>query len=245
MKFFSKKIILILVLLITGCDAKQKNEIIMGTSADYPPFESLRNGEIVGLDIDIARYIAEKNGYKLVIKDMDFSSLIPALNSGMVDFVISAMSSSLERMVNVDFSKEYFYSVPCIISKKENNFISLENLENKVIGAQLGTVLESFVKLKLKNIDGLKLSSAGKVPQLIEELKIGRIDAIMLEQAQASKIISLNDNLTYNITRDETMQGYSIAFAKNSKLKEKFNQTLDEMKKNGELENIKQKWFVN
>lgn len=91
--------------------AGEKGTLVMGTSPDYPPYENVdakNNGEIVGMDIDIAKHIAEQLGYKLEIASMDFNGLVAALQTTRVDFVMSAMSVTDDRKKNVDFSSTYY-----------------------------------------------------------------------------------------------------------------------------------------
>ncbi len=102
-------------------DNKEAKVLKMGTSADYAPFEYIdtaKGEEPTGIDIELAKMIAEKLGYKLKIQDMDFGGLISALQNGQVDFVASAMSATDERKKSVDFSDIYYTSKHIIVSKK-------------------------------------------------------------------------------------------------------------------------------
>ncbi|MFP3488402.1 transporter substrate-binding domain-containing protein, partial [Staphylococcus sp. SIMBA_130] len=99
--------------------ANSEKTLVMGTSADYPPFEyidSAQGEEIIGFDVDIANYIADELGYNVEIKDMDFSGLITALSSERVDFVLAGMTPTEERKENVDFSDIYYSANHMIVS---------------------------------------------------------------------------------------------------------------------------------
>ncbi|MCQ2983152.1 MAG: transporter substrate-binding domain-containing protein [Treponemataceae bacterium] len=92
--------------------------IKMGTNAAFPPFEYVEGKDIVGFDIWMAQYIAAKAGAKLEVVDMAFDSLIPALQSGTIDFIVAGMSVTEERQKNVDFSIPYYESEQAIIIRK-------------------------------------------------------------------------------------------------------------------------------
>jgi ABC-type amino acid transport substrate-binding protein len=230
--------------LFLGCKEQKNNSkiLVLGTSADYPPFESMQQGEYVGFDIDLAKAITKELGYELEIKDMDFVGLIPALNGKIVDFVISAMNPGDERKQNVDFSDIYYQGPVTIVSKNDSKIHSFEDLQNLTLGVQLGSVWEIYAKSKTDEIKGLKIFTGNRIPQLVEELKVGRIDAIMIEKEQAIQIAKQNKKLNYTIL-DELGGGYVIAFAKDSELKDKFNGVIAKLQKNGGLDKIKKQWL--
>lgn len=216
----------------------------MGCSAEYPPFEFRTNGELVGFDIDLAKLICTKLGYSLEIKDMDFNGLIAALNSGRVDFVMSGMTVTEERAKRVDFSPMYYEPKFALIYRKDNVMDDIQKMKGKKIGVQLGTTMEIYAKEKANKVDDITILSLNRNPELIQELKIGRIDAIIIEQSQALQFTKANSDLTYSILSDSAGEGYAIAFPKGSDLKVKFTEVLDEITANGELETILIKWSL-
>ena len=120
--------------------ADGKKIIVMGTNAEFPPFEYREGEKVVGFDVEIAKKIAEKLGAELQIEDMTFDGLIPALEAGKIDFIAAGMSITEERKKNVDFSNGYYKASQVIITLKDNTEINgPEDLENKTIGVQLGT----------------------------------------------------------------------------------------------------------
>ncbi|TVX96895.1 ABC transporter substrate-binding protein/permease [Cohnella terricola] len=219
-------------------------KIILGTSPDYPPYESVdakNNGEIIGMDIDIARYIADRLGYKLEIAPMDFNGLIAALQTGRVDFVMSAMSVTDERKKSVAFSDSYYAARNTIVSKKTNGFYSVDQLSGKVVGAQLGSIQDLFAD----TIPGASHKKLNKIADLIQELNTGRIDAAIVEDAVAIDMVSANPGLTINfLPAEEDDNGYAVAFPLKSGLVDDFNRVLAEMQTNGELQKIIDKWFA-
>ncbi|GAE24802.1 amino acid ABC transporter [Halalkalibacter wakoensis JCM 9140] len=160
--------------------------LIMGTSADYPPYESvdLETGEIVGFDIDIAKYITAQLGYDLQIEDMDFNGLIPAMESGRVDFVLAGMTPTEERKENVDFSDIYYEATNLIVSKESTEISSLEDLEGLKVGVQLGSIQEEEAD-ELAEVYGFEVVKLNRIPEIMQELNAGRIDAILMEDTVA------------------------------------------------------------
>lgn len=235
-------VILIIGLLLCACQQSDQETLILGTSADYPPFEFIKGGETVGLDIDVAQFIANRLNRKLIVQDMDFNGLIPALQSNKVDFVMAGLSISEERKKNVDFTIAYFEPQFTLLTLKDNPVKSLKELANKKVGVQLGSVMESFLKDLSETTPNLTLESLPKNIPLIENLKLGRLDGVMVEDAQAKAFVEANPNLIANYLPGSQGE-YAIALKKNSPWLSEFNIAIDELKRTGELDRIKQKWI--
>lgn len=222
---------------------KAAKKLVMGTSPDYPPYESVdakKNGEIVGMDIDIAKAITKQLGYELEIASMDFNGLIAALQAGRVDFVMSGMSVTEERKQSVAFSDSYYTARNTIVSRKEHAFETAEQLSGKLVGAQLGSIQDLFAE----TIAGAKLKKLNKIADLIQELNSGRIDAAIVEDAVAIEMVGANPGLVMNfLPAAGNDNGYAIAFPKQSGLVGDFNRVLGQMKANGQLQQIVDKWF--
>ncbi|WP_248565454.1 ABC transporter substrate-binding protein/permease [Paenibacillus sp. L3-i20] len=224
--------------------AGEKGTLVMGTSPDYPPYENVdakNNGEIVGMDIDIAKHIAEQLGYKLEIASMDFNGLVAALQTTRVDFVMSAMSVTDDRKKNVDFSSTYYVARNTIVSKKSAPLETVDSLVGKKVGTQLGSTQDIFAQ----TLEGVALTKLNRIPDLIQELKTGRINAVVVEDAVAVEMVAANPDLIMNFLPPSNVEdGYAIAFPKGSTHVEAFNGVLEEMKQNGELDKIVNKWFA-
>ncbi|MGM7681486.1 transporter substrate-binding domain-containing protein [Cytobacillus sp. Hm23] len=221
-----------------------KKVLKVGTSADYPPFEYIdtaKGDEIIGLDIDIATTIADKLGYELEFTDTTFEGIIAALQTGKFDLVISAVTPDDDRRENADFTDIYYVANNMIISKKDSGITSVEDLEGKVVGAQLGSVQEDEANSIAETVD-ITVESRSRVPELIQEILIGNFDAVIIEDSVAQGYFKSNDKLSgFKLEGDE--EGYAIAFQKGSDLTEEFNNALNEIKENGELEKLIIKWF--
>lgn len=201
---------------------KEKGVLVIGTCADYPPYEThvLIDGkdQIVGFDIDIAKEIANELGVELQIEDMDFDGLLVALNAGKVDLVLAGMSEDEERAKSVDFSVVYYNPSQKIVVRKDDveKFSDLEAFNGKTIGVQKGTIQEGFAD---ENMSGANKVALGKIPNLIIELKSGKSDGIVLEEPVAEAYVSKNPDLAISkvdvvISSDG---GSSVAVKKNEK----------------------------
>ena len=223
---------------------KEAKVLKMGTSADYAPFEYIdtaKGEEPTGIDIELAKTITEKLGYELEIQDMDFGGLISSLQNGQVDFVASAMSATEERKKSVDFSDIYYTSKHIVVSKKGSGLQTVEDLNGKTVGAQLGSIQETKAKELAKTID-LKVDSRNRIPELIQEIKAGRMDAAIIEDTVAEGYLAENPDVE-GFTIEDADGGYALAFPKGSELTEEFNKELKALSDSGELDKIIKKYF--
>ncbi|MEM7717030.1 MAG: ABC transporter substrate-binding protein/permease [Cyanobacteria bacterium P01_A01_bin.68] len=225
-----------------------KETLTMITSPDYPPYEfyETKGGErkIVGFDIDIANYIQKELGFKLKIIQSDFNGLIPALQANRADFVMAGMTPTPQRRKNVDFSIIYYEAQDTIVALKSRNLKKPEDLSGKIIGVQLGTIQEQNAKQISEKVGDIQLKQLNKVPEIVQEIKAGRIDAAIVEDTVALGFVKANPDLQFNIIPSiENASGSAIAFPKGSQLVEPFNDVLRKMKSNGVLESLSKKWF--
>lgn len=245
----AKKLVLgffisILMVGILGACSNEK-KLTMLTSADYPPYESMDTdtNEIVGFDVDIAKYITKELGYELEVKDMDFNSLITAMNAGKGDFIMAGMTPDEDRKKNADFSDIYFTAKHLVVSKKDSGINTLADLEGKTVGVQTGSIQEDEAE-KIAETVKITIETRNKVPELVQEILAGRFDAVIIEDTVAVGHFKNNPDLTgFEIEEENGEAGSAIAFEKDSKLTEEFNRVLNEMKENGELDKLVVKWF--
>ncbi|WP_426454103.1 ABC transporter substrate-binding protein [Paenibacillus sp. S-38] len=213
---------------------KKAGKIIVGTSADYPPYEFHKEvnkkDEIVGFDIEIAKEIAKDLGVKLEMKDMKFEGLLPALEAGNVDFIISGMTPTPERQKSVDFTKIYYTAVQRVVVRAEDKakYTTIDSLKGMKVGAQKGATQETIVK---EQMPGSEVKAIGKITDLIMEMKTKKIEALVVEQPVADAFLSKNPDLVYadiKLTTEDS--GSAIAVKKGSTdLVEAMNKTLDRL----------------
>ncbi|MCM3748360.1 lipoprotein [Paenibacillus pasadenensis] len=225
-----------------GSGAEEQKTIVLGTSADYAPYEFHKKIDgkdtIVGFDIEIAKEIAKDMNAKLEISDMDFDGLLLALNSGKVDFVISGMTPTEERKKNVDFSNIYYYAEQAVLVKKgeEGNFTSLDSLKGKKVGVQKGSIQEGIAK----EVEGAQLTSLAKIPELIMELTSGRVDALIVEKPVGDQYLKTQKDIVLSgvkIEQSKEESGSAIAIKKgNKELLDSVNKTIERLQANKDIE---------
>ncbi len=218
----------------------------MATSADYKPFEYIdtaKSDEIIGFDVDLAKAIAGKLGYKVEVVDMDFGGLVTAVKNGQADFVMAGMTPTAEREKNVDFSDIYYTANHMIVTSKSSKIESVKDLEGKTVGVQMGSIQEEKAQ-ELAKTTKLTVENRDKIPELVQEIKSKRFDAAIIEDLVAQGYLEKNDDLTgFLLEGDAEEVGSAIAFKKGSELRDQFNEELKKMKENGELEELVLKWF--
>lgn len=213
---------------------KAKGKIVIGTSADYPPYEFHKsiNGKdtIVGFDIEIAKEIAKDLGVELEIKDMKFDGLLAALETGNIDFVAAGMTPTEDRKKNVDFSNIYYTAVQCVVirSEDEGTIKSLEDLKSKKVGVQKGAVQEQLAKEQLTSSE---IKPLGKVSDLILSLNTKKVDAVIVELPVAKAYVAKNSSLVLSkIELKSEEEGSAIAVKKgNEDLVKSINVTIDRL----------------
>ncbi|MFJ2048177.1 transporter substrate-binding domain-containing protein [Paenibacillus taichungensis] len=220
----------------------EKKVIVLGTSADYAPYEFHKsiNGKdtIVGFDIEIAKAIAADMGAELKIEDMDFDGLLMALSTDKVDFVISGLTPTEERKKNVDFTDIYYYAEQAVLVRADEGELmaSLDDLSGKQVGVQKSSIQEGIAQ----DIQGAKLTSLAKIPELILELQTGRVDALILEKPVAQQYVKNQEGLVVanaKIEQAEDEGGSAIAVKKgNKELVDQINSTLGKLKTGGDIE---------
>ena len=224
---------------------KIKNEktIVLGTSADYAPYEFPiieKDGteKIVGFDILIAEEIAKDLGVNLSIKNLDFSGLIDALNSNNVDLVLSGMNPTEERRQSIDFSDIYYVAENVLLIHKDklDTIKNISDLDDLNVGVQLGSIQDKLAREKLQNSN---IKSLLKVPELILELLSGKVDAIITETPVASQYIKTNPELVIVEIpefKEDTDKGSAIGIKKGqTDLLNAVNKTLTRLKEENKI----------
>lgn len=229
-----RKIILFvfMLFLLVGC-GKNNNEIVMVTEAGFAPYEYYDSGEIVGVDIDIAREIAKEMGKKLVIKDVSFDSIINEVKTGKADFGAAGISYSEERAEEVDFSINYSVSKQIVIVKDNSSITNINDIGNKKIAVQLGSIADTYVTDNYKNADIVRQK---KYLAVIEDLKSDKVDAVVMDELPAKEIINSNSGLKI-LDGSLTNDSYGMIVKKgNSEMLSVINKVLDRLIQEGKIE---------
>ncbi|EEW53324.1 ABC transporter substrate-binding protein/permease [Limosilactobacillus antri] len=215
---------------------KQKGTLVVGTSADYPPYEftTKKNGktEYVGFEMDVAKQFAKDLGVKLVIKNMDFDSLLVALESHKVDTVIAGMNITPERQKSVDFSKPYYMGSKFFLINKadKSKFTSTKDFAGKKVGAQNGAMEYNLVK---ENIPNVQEKGLAKIPSLVLALQSHKVDGVLMDKATAKAYANNNSNLMAFDSHIKIQSGgIAMAFPKgDTSLEAAANQTVAKINK--------------
>ncbi len=247
-----KKIVIvlamILVITLSGCNQKE-NEITVLTSSGYEPYEMIdTSGTLTGFDIELMEALATELGVTIKWKDVAFDGIIASLQSGHAEIAIAGISPTEERKVNVDFSSVYYNSESGLLNyllfDSSKNIQSLEDLDGLVVGAQLGTVQATLLEA-LSAEHNFTVDLRNTNTQIVEEIKAGRIDVLVVEKIISESIIEANENFDsvgFKSYLDDAV-GNAIAFSKGSEHVEDFNKALDTLKENGTLNKLINKWF--
>lgn len=248
-------IVVLSSLVLVGCSSskkeasmldkiKEKGKLVVGTSADYPPYEfhKMSDGkdEIMGMDIEIAKAIAKDLGVELEVVDINFKGLISAMKSGKIDMILAGMNENEERAKSVDFSDIYYKENQTIVVRKDEleNLQTKEAFAQKSVGAQTGTIQEEFVDKELTESEKVSLA---KIPELIIALQAKKIDGVVLPIPVAESYVENNPDLVLTPLEFDITGGVSVAMPKDSpELVEAVNKTLENLKKEDQIS----KWFA-
>lgn len=221
---------------------KKSGVLKVATSADYAPFEfhTMVDGKdkIVGSDIDLAKAIAKELGVKAEVSDMNFNTVLASLKEGKADLAISAISATDERKQQFDFTDNYYNPPQVVIINKKNKEIyrNANDLKDKNVGAQKGSIQEELVKTQLK---GAKLVTIDKVPNMIVEVNQGSLAATVVEKTIAESYIAQNPDLMIaDISLEPAPdEAFAIALPKeSSQLQKELNQIIKKLNDEGKFE---------
>ena len=240
-----KMIALVLVLVmaaacLTACggsgvqlaDVQKAGKLVIATSPDFPPFENLENGEVVGIEIDIMNLICQELGVELVIEQMDFESVIPGIQAGKFDSGVSGITVTEDRKKNVDFSDPYFLASQAIVVTPDSPITCKADLTGKKISVQTGTTAEEYcmdegyeVLAFTANNDAASALTSGKVDAWVVDNEV----AVALAAEQGLVVLS----------EAMTSEPYAFAFPKGSDtLVAEFNKILSQMIADGTIQGI-------
>ena len=225
-------VILFLLVFLTAC-GKNDKQLIVATEAGFAPYEYYEAGEIVGVDIDIAREIAKKLNKELVIKDVAFDSIINEVKSGKADIGAAGISYNAERALEVDFSINYTTSNQVVIVKKDGNIKKISDIKDQKIAVQLGTIADSYLT---KNFPLVELVREKKYWAAIEDLKSSKCEAVVMDELPAKEILKNNPSLVI-LDGWLTSDSYGMIVKKgNKELLEVINEVLKELSEQGKID---------
>ena len=215
--------------------------LIVGTNAEFPPFEYIEQGNIVGFDVDLINEISKIIGKKVEFKNMAFDSLLIAMQAGKINCIISGMTATDERRQYVNFSEPYFVSKQAVIVPEDSDIQKFEDLKGKKIGVVIGYTGDMVVTDMYKDTSSITRYEA--TGQVIMALTAGKVDATVLDMEPAKKYVANNKGIKVLDTA-LAEEEYSIALPKdNTALLEEINKALKTLKENGTYDKIYAKYF--
>lgn len=240
-KIIALALALTMVLAFAACSKAPAQEetktLVMGTNAAFPPYEFVNDdGSFGGIDVDIAKAIADKLGMKLEIKDMEFDSLISAIEGGAIDVALAGMTVTDERKESVNFSESYAKGVQSIIVLEGSDIATADDLSSDIkIGVQAGTTGDIYCTDDFGE-DAVKQYKNGALA--VEALKNGQVDCVVIDNEPAKSYVAANEGLVILDTA-YAEEDYAIAIGKtNDELLNKINDALAELKADGTLDKI-------
>ncbi|WP_036624593.1 transporter substrate-binding domain-containing protein [Paenibacillus barengoltzii] len=228
-------------------EIKTAGVIKVGLMGTYAPYNFLNdNKEIDGFDADIAKEVAKRLGVKVEFAPQEFSGLIPSLQAGKIDAIISQVTITDERKQQIDFTQPYITNQVKIIVKEDNNSITkLEDFKGKNIGVGLGTNDESYLRNDvLPQVGNFEIKTYDDVITSLQDLNAGRIDATINNLYALKPIVDKNGYKIKAVGDAIKSDQAGIAIRKNNpEFLAALDQALTDMKADGTYNTIFQKWF--
>ena len=229
---------------LTACGSSAKGgKITFGTNAEFPPFEYVTSEGVIdqydGIDMAIAKSIAEQNDMTVVVENMEFDSLLVALQNGQIDAVIAGMTATDERRETVDFSTPYYTATQVMIVKEDSDIASAADMADKKI-----CVVQGYTGEVCVNDMGYPYEAFKKGTEAVMELVNGKCDVVVIDSATAQKYVSDNEGL--KIVEDASAfesEEYAIAVQKgNTELLDKINKSIEAMLADGTVNELAVKY---
>ncbi|MBE7051155.1 MAG: transporter substrate-binding domain-containing protein [Ruminococcaceae bacterium] len=227
------------VCMFAACGSDEAaNKLTMATNAEFPPFEYLENGEVVGADVEIAQAIAEKLGKELEITNIDFDAALTGAATGKYDMAVAGITANEERRKNMNFTDNYYMASQAIIVTADSEIAAAADLEGKTVSCQEGTTGEQFL------LDGgYAIQSYKTGAEAISALTAGKVDAVVIDDAVARALSEKQEGATVVLEEALTEEAYAIAIKLgNDELTEQINGALAELKAEGKLAEIFNKY---
>lgn len=231
----------------TGFTTVEEGVLHMATNAAFPPYEMISDdGGFEGIDVEIATLIAEKLDLELVVDDMDFSSVIAAVQTGKGDIAMAGLTVNEERLQNVDFTDSYAVGVQVVVVKEGSDIATIDDLEGKMIGTQEATTGYIYCSDTPENggygEDNVIAYTNGATA--IQALLDGKVDCVVIDNEPAKAFVEANEGLKI-LDTEFAVEDYAIGVSKeNTNLKDAVNAALQELIADGTVQSIIDKYII-
>ena len=228
--------------------AADENTLVMATNAEFPPYEYFEGGEVVGIDAEIAQAIADKLGMDLVIENMEFDSIIAAVQSGKADFGMAGMTVSPDREEMVSFSDSYATGIQVVIVAEDSAIQSVDDLfaegANSKVGVQTSTTGDIYATGDIEDAGLGTIERYNKGADAVQALITGKIDCVVIDNEPAKAFVAANEGLKI-LPTEYAVEDYAICFAKdNTELRDQVNAALQELIADGTVQAILDKYIT-
>ncbi|MBR5322401.1 MAG: transporter substrate-binding domain-containing protein [Clostridia bacterium] len=235
---------------------KEKGELVVYTNAEFPPFEYLANGEPAGVDMDIAKAIADEIGVELKVENVKFDTIISSVQSGKAAMGAAGITVTEERKESVDFSISYTTSTQYVILHADVEFANITSLKGMNIGVQLGTTGDFIISDEVNGYSdddgnavkgvlqdtGASVTTYNNANLAAEALKSGKIQAVVVDKLPAELIAKNSEGklkaieLVYE-DGSNTAESYAICVAKgNTTLLEVIDKVIKDLLDSGKID---------
>ncbi|WP_130835292.1 cystine ABC transporter substrate-binding protein [[Erwinia] mediterraneensis] len=223
---------------------KERGTLLVGLEGTYPPFSYQdENGKLTGFEVDFAEQLAQHLGVKASLKPTKWDGMLASLESKRIDVVINQVTISDERKKKYDFSTPYTISgIQALVRKdKEGSISKAEDLAGKKVGVGLGTNYEQWLR---ENVKGVDVRTYDDDPTKYQDLRSGRIDAILVDRLAALDLVKKTGNTMAVAGEAFSRQEAGVTLRKgNDDLLQAVNQAIADMQKDGSLSKLSEKWF--
>lgn len=223
---------------------EEKQTLIMGTNAAFPPYEYYENETIVGIDAEVAAAIADKLGMDFKIEDMEFDAIIPAVQSGKVTMGMAGMTVTEDRLQSVDFTDSYATGIQAVIVKEDSAITSVDDLfaGGVTVGVQTGTTGDIYTTGDIEDAGLGTIERYNKGADAVQALLTGKIDCVVIDNEPAKAFVEANEGLKILDTQ-YAVEDYAICLAKDSPLYDDVNNALKELIADGTVQSIVDKYI--
>lgn len=248
MKKFLKVVSIVLVIALVGVFAacggdktEEKTVLTMATNAEFPPYEYVEEGKIIGIDAEIAALIADKLGMELQIVDVAFDSIIPGVQSGKYDMGMAGLTVNDERLEKVNFSTSYAKGVQVVIIPENSDIKSLDDISGKKIGVQTSTTGDIYATGDFGE-EAITRYDNGAVA--VQALVAGKVDCVIIDNEPAKSYVAANAGLKI-LETEYAVEDYAICFNKeDTELQEKVDAALKELIADGSVQRVVDKYIT-
>ena len=258
------------VCLFASCTTSDENTLVMATNAAFPPYEYKEGDKFVGIDVEIAEAIAKKLGMKLEIMDVDFDVVLTGVADGKYDMGMAGITVTPDRQQSMDFTKSYATGIQVIIVKDGSSIATLDDIfefnadgdpvalknPNMKVGVQQTTTgdIYSSDAIAKWGFNDMNEDGSTKTDRVIRyktgaeavlALQTGKVDCVIIDQEPAKSFVAANDGIHILEGENEyVVEDYAICVKKgNTELLDKINKALDELKADGTIDAIINKYI--